>query len=148
MKKINRNHGFTMAELLIVVAIIAVLVAVSIPVFSNQLEKSREATDAANIRSAYAQVQAAVLLDTGNEIAGNSHAPDLVYTAAKDAAGKWTYTAKIKLKQQQDNWINEPDIGGVTVSSSGVASGSTIPLANKFAYIKYDGTNTTLYYAE
>ena len=54
MKK--NNKGFTLAELLIVVAIIAVLVAVAIPVFSAQLEKSREATDVANIRSAYAEV--------------------------------------------------------------------------------------------
>ena len=55
MKK-NNNKGFTLAELLIVVAIIAVLVAVAIPVFTTQLEKSREATDIANVRSAYAAV--------------------------------------------------------------------------------------------
>ena len=54
MKKNNR--GFTLAELLIVVAIIAVLVAIAIPVFTSQLEKSREATDMANVRSAYAAI--------------------------------------------------------------------------------------------
>lgn len=54
MKKNNRR-GFTLAELLIVVAIIAVLVAIAIPVFTQQLERSREATDLANIRSAYAE---------------------------------------------------------------------------------------------
>ena len=54
----NKSKGFTLAELLIVVAIIAVLVAISIPIFSSQLEKSREATDLANIRSAYAEVMA------------------------------------------------------------------------------------------
>ena len=53
MKK--NNKGFTLAELLIVVAIIAVLVAIAIPVFTTQLERSREATDLANIRSAYAE---------------------------------------------------------------------------------------------
>ena len=31
----KRNKGFTLAELLIVVAIIAVLVAISIPIFKN-----------------------------------------------------------------------------------------------------------------
>ena len=52
----KNNKGFTLAELLIVVAIIAVLVAIAIPVFTTQLEKSREATDVANIRSAYASL--------------------------------------------------------------------------------------------
>ncbi len=57
MDKRNRNiKGFTLMEMLIVVAIIAVLVAISIPVFTNHLEKAREATDAANIRSAYAEI--------------------------------------------------------------------------------------------
>lgn len=53
MSKKNKK-GFTLAELLIVVAIIAVLVAISIPIFSSQLEKSRKAVDLANVRSAKA----------------------------------------------------------------------------------------------
>ena len=59
MKK--NNKGFTLAELLIVVAIIAVLVAVAIPVFTTQLEKTRQATDLANIRSSYAGAVAEAL---------------------------------------------------------------------------------------
>lgn len=59
MKK--NNKGFTLAELLIVVAIIAVLVAIAIPVFTTQLEKSREATDLSNVRSAYAEAVAEYL---------------------------------------------------------------------------------------
>lgn len=47
----NCKKGFTLAELLIVVAIIAVLVAIAIPVFSNQLEKSRRAVDMHTARS-------------------------------------------------------------------------------------------------
>ena len=59
----NNRKGFTLAELLIVVAIIAVLVAIAIPVFTNQLEKSREATDVANVRSAYADIMVKYLAD-------------------------------------------------------------------------------------
>ena len=57
----KHSKGFTLAELLIVVAIIAVLVAVSIPVFTKNLERAREAADLANVRAAYAEVMASML---------------------------------------------------------------------------------------
>jgi prepilin-type N-terminal cleavage/methylation domain-containing protein len=65
MKK-NNKRGFTLAELLIVVAIIAVLVAIAIPIFNAQLEKSRDAVSISNIRSAYAEAQAAYLTGSGD----------------------------------------------------------------------------------
>ncbi len=61
MKKIRERKGFTLAELLIVVAIIAVLVAVAIPVFTAQLERARQAADLANIRSSYAEAVSTAL---------------------------------------------------------------------------------------
>ena len=57
----RENKGFTLMEMLIVVAIIAILIAIAIPVFTGQLEKAREATDAANIRAGYAEVMMAAL---------------------------------------------------------------------------------------
>ncbi|MBR3246209.1 MAG: type II secretion system protein [Parasporobacterium sp.] len=66
MKKLRKKGGFTLAELLIVVAIIAVLVAIAIPIFTTQLEKSREATDIANVRSAYADL-VAEYITTGSD---------------------------------------------------------------------------------
>ena len=61
MKKKNNKKGFTLAELLIVVAIIAVLVAIAIPIFTTQLEKSRDTVTVSNLRAAYAQAASEVL---------------------------------------------------------------------------------------
>lgn len=95
LMKQNKN-GFTLMEMLIVIAIIAVLIAVAIPVFASQLEKSREATDLANVRSAYAQVSTEALL-------GDSEA-----------------TVTVNLKQKQADWqsVDPVNIGGIVHSKS------------------------------
>ena len=64
MKKRNQK-GFTIMEMLIVVAIIAILVAIAIPTFNSALTKSKEAADVANIRAAYAEEMVAVLTEEG-----------------------------------------------------------------------------------
>ena len=64
MKKIKNTKGFTLMEMLIVVAIIAILIAIAIPTFANQMEKAREAADIANIRNAYSEAMVAYLSGT------------------------------------------------------------------------------------
>ncbi len=83
MRKMRERKGFTLAELLIVVAIIAVLVAIAIPIFSAQLEKSKEATDMANVRAAYATIVAEHIQD------GSAHE---VSVAAKQKDTSWETT--------------------------------------------------------
>ena len=89
MKRIR--NGFTLMEMLIVIAIIAVLIAIAIPLFSSQLEKTREATDLTNVRSAYAQVSTEALL-------GNSET-----------------TVTVDLTQKQADWqsLDPVNIGGI-----------------------------------
>lgn len=55
LKKLNNKKGFTLMEMLIVVAIIAILVAIAIPSMNASLNKARVATDEANIRAEYAE---------------------------------------------------------------------------------------------
>ena len=88
--KQNRN-GFTLMEMLIVIALIAVLVAIAIPAIASQLERSREAADLANVRAAYAQVSAEALL------------------------GNPQFTVTVDLKQKQADWqsANPVNIGGI-----------------------------------
>ena len=73
-RKLNKK-GFTLAELLIVVAIIGVLVAISIPIFNNQLSKARMATNQANARAGYAAAVA-----------------EYISMGAPQPADKWAFT--------------------------------------------------------
>ena len=57
----NKNEGFTLVELIIVVAIMGVLIALLVPVYARHVEKSRETVDIANVRSAYAEIMAEVM---------------------------------------------------------------------------------------
>ena len=94
IKKAKENKkGFTLAELLIVVAIIAVLVAISIPIFTSQLEKSRDAVDAANVRSAYAEASAAYLTETDGTVA--NYAYNIVGKSSDD---KWSQNDNVKME--------------------------------------------------
>ena len=117
MKK-NNNKGFTLAELLIVVAIIAVLVAIAIPVFTSQLEKSRESTDAANIRAAYAEIMAEAII--GDKITADKNYGVYEIKATTGSEGSYVYQAYVTLKQQQKGWQNTSieTIGGVDISTA------------------------------
>ena len=97
----KKNIGFTLAELLVVVAIIAVLTAIAIPVFTGQLEKSREAVDLANVRSAYAEVMTAAITED---------------TASPLRQSDGSYLASVTLTQAKDGWTTKTDdltVGGI-----------------------------------
>ncbi len=115
MEKIRNKKGFTLAELLIVVAIIAVLVAIAIPVFTTQLEKSREATDLANVRAAYAEQMTALLEWDGTD--ANLPA-DIIVPA----------------KQTQDNWQSAGDEPTTTIAEGHQNAGISVP-ASTTSYV-------------
>ena len=92
LKKLQSKKGFTLMEMLIVVAIIAVLVAIAIPVFNGALTKSKEAADVANVRATYAEWQTSMLTE-------NTKAPTDkdAFLAGPDAKGTLTLNYPDKL---------------------------------------------------
>lgn len=97
------------------VAIIGVLAAISIPVFSSQLEKSREATDLANVRAAYAQTMA--------EMIGTENNPEPIPVKLKQKQYDWQTGLPITIGgiifhgTENDNWIGSPDANGICMVS-------------------------------
>ena len=114
----NRKKGFTLAELLIVVAIITVVVAIVIPVFTSQIEKSREATDAANIRNAYAELMAKVITeDTPNSIG-------------------------VTLNQKKDDWQTNIDFPCEEIGKPKADGKATVSYENGKAVIRYSDSHS------
>lgn len=114
--KLSKNGGFTLVEMLIVIAIIAVLIAISIPVVTNELEDAREAADAANLRAAYAEV----MIDAVQE------------------GGSTSKTVDVVLTQTKENWENDKikNIGGVPMNKIPSTPGATVT-------VSYDSVNST-----
>lgn len=65
------NKGFSLAELMVVVAIMGVLVAIAIPVYNSSTEKAREETCKANMRMIAGAAQQYI---TDNAVSGTTPA--------------------------------------------------------------------------
>ena len=94
--KNRNNHGFTLIEMLLVVAVIAVLVSIIVPRVSNATDKSAAAADAANLRAAKSAIASGILegIYGANEASIPAEELDVPVTSNYKAAG--AFSAKIE----------------------------------------------------
>ena len=119
------EKGFTLAELLAVMAIVGMLVAIGIPIFSSQLEKSKEATDAANIRSKYGEMMA--------EVISNNYNYD-------NDSNKYV----VQLVQHKDNWQTNLDLPFDKINGSPKKNGKAALYYKDDISILDFGNNTSI----
>lgn len=89
----RRSRGFTLTELMITVAVVAILVAIGYPTYQGQLRKgNRAAAQSAMLQIADKQAQ--YLLDARNYAVGPTALADLSVTLMPDVATRYTVTVK------------------------------------------------------
>lgn len=109
-KKLGKKNGFTLVEMLIVIAIIAILIAISIPMVNSSLENARKAVDQSNARNAISLATIKVLTDnittdqtwtySVNGTTGNLEGNGTPYTGKSTAVKGKTLTVKYTATSQ------------------------------------------------
>ena len=100
MNKLNKK-GFTLIEMLVVIAIIAVLVSIIIPTISSATDKAAAAANAANLRSWKAELTTGYLSgtvtknDAGKSPVGSIKAPTFKkMSSLAEATANWKFVGE------------------------------------------------------
>lgn len=107
MQRHRRAGGFTLIELMVVVAIVAILAAIAIPTFSGQVRKSRRAEAMTTLQDQQLRLER-WRVDHADFSAYPLSAPNTAYynftkTATTALPNSYTLTARPQLDQARDS---------------------------------------------
>lgn len=115
MKKVNNKKGFTLAELLVVLAILAILVAIAVPLFTGAIGDANDRVIAANIRT----LKSAALIQVMSD-------------STLDPNGPWTATAHIDENGDITNLVIKDGTSGTETTVDNMDS----PVGNYTVFVE------------
>ncbi len=104
----KRNRGFTLMEMLIVVAIIAVLAAIAIPVFNGSLHKAKVAADMANVRAYYAELQTQLILTGESDFTEQRYLTEITFSDGSTVPLQAGIVGVILMRGPGEGWSGKP----------------------------------------
>lgn len=141
-KKLN-NKGFSLVELIIVIAIMAVLVGVLAPQFMKYVEQSRRATDIQNAE----MIRDAVLADIadGNITGSHSGVAFVNYNASSPASDGSMATTIATAPSVQGNLVDHGGTFKVTCDANAGTCSVSVGTSGGTTYILTDATSANTY---
>lgn len=143
MKKTQKklgNKGFSLVELIVVIAIMAVLVGVLAPTLIRNVEKSRESTDLQNLDSIRQSVVTALSSESVAEYAPTGSTSTVIAYNSLTATGS-SLAGKLYDEMNEDNSL------GVKMKSSAASKGTikiTVSGGGKVEVGVYDASNNLI----
>ena len=134
MRKMNqlskkKKKGFTLVELIIVIAIIAILVAIAIPKFGQITTNANKKADIATAKNLHGV--AAQMIAEGNIKSGDG---DVTTKVEGNIDGGATSVGNTKLDKSKAFFVNVSATGDITVHSGSLTGDQVYPATSSGAY--------------